>query len=131
MSRDKLWYLLHPDDRVTELDIKLDRIDIEIDGLRRIRYEETKARLEALGIDVSNYRPPPPLTEREQRCRNHIRPDDDVEAIVTAAKQSPLDRLYREHLARPADVVESPVTIGGLRSQTLVRPGIGQVLGVR
>ena len=72
---------------MAELDIKLDRIDIEIDGLRRIQHEETKARLERLGIDTSNYRLPPPLLASEQRCTNHLRPDDDIEALVKAARK--------------------------------------------
>ena len=97
---DKLWYWLNDrDGQVAELDIKLDRIDIEIDGLRRIAFEETKARLERLGIDTSNYRPAPPLVAHEQRCTRHLRPDDDIDALVIAAKKSPLDRLYREHVA--------------------------------
>jgi hypothetical protein len=98
--RDKAWYLVHDQDgQVAERDIKLDCIDIEINGLQRVLYEETKAKLERIGIDTSNYRPPPPLHPSEQRCRNHVRPDDDVEAIIIAAKERPLDRLYREYLA--------------------------------
>ncbi len=86
--RDKLWYWLHDQDgQVAELDIKLDRIDIEIDGLRRIQYEETKAKLEQLGIDTSNYRPPPHIHRSEQRCSNHLRPDDDIGALVAAAQE--------------------------------------------
>jgi hypothetical protein len=101
--RDKLWYLRN--DRggeVAELDIQLDRIDIEIDGLRALRYEETKAKLERLGFDTSKYRPPPRRLVSEQRCINHVRPDDDVEAIVIAGKEresgSTLDRLYADHV---------------------------------
>ena len=101
--RDKLWYLIN--DRggeVAELDIRLDCIDMEIDGLRALRYQETKAKLERLGFDTANYRPPPQLRSFEQRCRSHVRPDDDVEAIVIAAKEresgSTLDRLYADHV---------------------------------
>jgi hypothetical protein len=111
--RDKLWYLIN--DRggeVAELDIRLDCIDMEIDGLRALRYEETKAKLERLGFDTAKYRPPPQLRSFEQRCTNHVRPDDDVEALIVAAKgseESALDRVYREHRATAADtVIESP-----------------------
>ena len=127
--RDKLWYWLHDQDgQVAELDIKLDRIDIEIDGLRRIQYEETKAKLEQLGIDTSNYRPPPHIHRSEQRCSNHLRPRDDIGALVTAAQERPLDRAYREHLAARSAADEETVDTGGA---LLIRPGIGQVLGVR
>jgi hypothetical protein len=112
---------------VAELDIKLDRIDIEIDGLQRIRYEETKARLEALGIDTSNYRPPPPLTERELRCSGHLRPDDDVGALVREAKRTKLDRDFDEFIASRSPTVKTVDTSG----QLLVRRGIDQVLGTR
>ena len=92
IRRDKLWYWLHDqDDQVAEIDIKLDRADIEIDGLRRIGFEETKARLERLGIDTTNYRPPPHIPRSEQRCTNHLRPDDDIEALVIAATETKLD----------------------------------------
>ena len=126
-ARDKLWYLLHdPVGEIAEVERRLDRIDAEIHGWQTIRHAEVKARLEALGIDTTNYRPPPPILEREQRCTNHLRPDDDVEALVREAKESPLDRLYREHTASPA--TDRGADTGG---QTITRRGIGQVLGVR
>ena len=122
--RDKLWYWLHDQDgQVAELEIKLDRLDIEIDGLQRIRYEETKERLEQLGIDTSNYRPAPPLLASEQRCTNHLRDDDDIEALVIAATETPLDRTYREFLAARSTTDTS--------GPPIIRRGIGQVLGVR
>ena len=128
IRRDKLWYWRNDGDgQVAELDIKLDRIDIEIDGLQRIRYEETKARLEALGIDTTNYRPPPPILEREQRCTNHLRPDDDVEALVREAKRTKLDRDFDEFIASRAPTVKTVDTSGRL----LVRRGIRRVLGTR
>ena len=53
-TRGPLWYLIHDrDGQLAGLDIKLERIDMEIDGLRRIRHQETKAKLEQLGFDVS------------------------------------------------------------------------------
>ena len=105
VRRDKAWYLVHdPTGEVAALDIKLDCIDIEIDGLLRIQHEETKARLQRLGFDVSNYRPPPPRLRSEQRCFNHIRADDDIEAIVVAATERLLDRAYREHIAARENV---------------------------
>jgi hypothetical protein len=94
--------------------------------VQRIRYEETKARLEALGIDTTSFRPPPPLSEHEQRCTRHLRDDDDIEALVIAAKETKLDKAFREHMAR-SSAGEAVDTIG----QLLVRRGIGQVLGVR
>jgi hypothetical protein len=72
VHRDKLWYWLHDQDgRVAELDIKLDILDAEIHALQTIKHEETRTKLERLGFDVSNYRPPPPLLPSEQRCLNH------------------------------------------------------------
>jgi hypothetical protein len=128
-QRDKLWYLLHDrDGRVAELDIKLDRLDIEIDGLQRSRYEETKTKLEKLGIDTSNYRPPPPLLASEQRCLNHIRPDDDIEALVIAATETPLDRAYREYLATRSATDEEHTDNSG---QPILWRGLGQVLAIR
>jgi hypothetical protein len=98
--RSKVWYLLHDSTgEVAAREVRLDCGAIEINGLQRVLYEETKEKLQRIGIDTSNYRPPPPLHPSEQRCRNHVRPGDDVEAILNAAKERPLDRLYREHLA--------------------------------
>ena len=127
-ARDKLWYLLHdPVGEIAEVERRLDRIDAEIHGWQTIRHAEVKARLEALGIDTTNYRPPPPILEREQRCTNHLRPDDDVEALVREAKRSKLDRAYDEFIAARSPAVNAVDTSG----QLLVRRGIGQVLGVR
>lgn len=64
----------------------------------------------------------------EQRCTNHLRPDDDIEALVIAATESPLDRLYREHLAARSATDEKNTDAGGA---PIIRRGIGQVLGVR
>jgi hypothetical protein len=100
VHRDKAWYLVNDrDGKVAQLDIELDRLDIETDALRRIQHQETKARLERLGFDTTNYRPPPRTLRSEQRCLNHIGPEDDIEAIVIAATEHPLDRAYREHIA--------------------------------
>ena len=100
VRRGPAWYLVHDKDgQVAELDRKLDLLDAEIHTLQTVRYEETRERLQRLGIDVSNYRPPPPLLEGEQRRLSHVRDDDDIEAIVAAAQEKPLDRAYREHIA--------------------------------
>jgi hypothetical protein len=124
----KVWYLLHDaDGQVAELDIKLDRIDIEIDGLRRLAFEETRTRLERLGVDVSNYKPAPHIHRSEMRCTNHIGPDDDVEALVREAKRSKLDVAFDEFIAARPTTDEAVDTSGPL----IRRPGIGQVLGVR
>ena len=113
---------------MAELDIKLDRIDIEIHGLGRMQHEETKARLERLGIDTLNYRLPPPLLASEQRCTNHLHPDDDIEALVKAATETKLDHMYREHLAAQSATDEETVDTSG---EPIIRRGIAQVLGVR
>lgn len=98
-QRNKLWYWLNDKDgKVAELDIELDCLDIEIAGLRRIQYEETKAKLERLGLDTTNYRPSPLPLRGEQRCINHFIDGDDIEALVIAASERPLDRAYREHI---------------------------------
>jgi hypothetical protein len=58
-TRDALWYLLHDrDGEVAELERRLDVVDFEINALRRMQHEDTKARLERLGFDTSNYKPP-------------------------------------------------------------------------
>ena len=107
--RDKLWYWLHDQDgQVAEIERRLDRLDVEIDALTRVRFEETKARLEQLGIDVSNYKPPPHIHRSEQRCTNHLRPADDVEALIVAAQEGPLDLLYREHVAAKGEEIHTP-----------------------
>ena len=120
-GRDKLWYLVH--DRggeLREIDIELDVIDLEINALQRIGHEETKARLDALGIDTSKFRPPPPLHRSEQRCTNHPA-GDEIESLILEAQESKLDKVYREHLAEE-EIVETGV---------IRRYGCGQVLGVR
>ncbi len=99
-GRDKVWYLVH--DRGGELaaiEVPQDVIDMEINGLQRLEHAATKARLDALGIDTSKFREPPPLHRAEQRCSNHVGPDDDVEALILEAQESELDKAYREHLA--------------------------------
>ena len=40
-------------------DERLDAIDLEIIGLRRLMARETRDKLEARGFDVTNYRPVP------------------------------------------------------------------------
>ena len=127
-KRGPLWYWMNdPDDRVAEMERGLDRLDIEIDGLQRLRFERNRERLERLGIDSSRYKEMPPMHASELRCTNHLRNDTDIEALVIAATESPLDRMYREHLARKA-ANEKTIDTGG---QTIIRRGIGQVLGVR
>lgn len=97
-QRNKLWYWLNDKDgRVAALDIELDCLDIEIDALQRIRHEETRERLQRLGIDTTNYQPSPQRLQSEQRCIKHFTDDDDIEALV-AASERPLDRAYREHI---------------------------------
>ena len=62
---------------VAELDAELDRLDLEIDLPRRLRWKETAAKLEALGFDREKLRQPPPIhariivaaQAREQRAR--------------------------------------------------------------
>ena len=93
-QRDRLRELLVDyDGQLHALDVKADMLTIEIDGELRLRYEKNKQRLERLGFDVSRYRPTPARRPCEER--SHI----DVEALVTAATERPLDRLYREFLA--------------------------------
>jgi hypothetical protein len=48
---------------------RLDQIDLEIAGLRRIQVAETRERLRRLGIDVSGYTLPPLPRPIEQRSR--------------------------------------------------------------
>lgn len=60
------------------------------------------------------------------RCSNHTDPDDDIEALVIEAKETKLDRAYREHRAR-SSAGETADSSG----ETIVRRRIGEVLGVR
>ena len=126
--RDKLWYLLNdPSGEIAEIERRLDRLDIEIDGRRRLASEENRERLERLGVDVSNHKPAPHLHPSELRCTNHLRPDDDVEQLIIEAKRSKLDRAYDEFIVARAAANETVDT----SEQLIRRPSIGQVLGVR
>jgi hypothetical protein len=118
--RDKLWYLLNDKSgELAALELELDVLDAEIDAERRVVYERTKAGLERLGFDTSNYRPPPYIARGEQRCLGHLTEDDDIEALVVAAQETALERAYREHLEHRAP-----------KGERTVRRALGQVLGV-
>jgi hypothetical protein len=80
-----------------------------------MQYEETKERLERLGIDVSRYRPPPPLQPFEQFCTSW--PTNAEYQAFEATK---------EHRRRAGPAPADP-----LQPQRLIRPGIGRVTGVR
>lgn len=97
MSRDKLWYFIHDQDgKVAELDRELDLLDLDIALTQRHQFRETKRRLDDHGLDTTNYKPIPLPRPQEERSYNHFRDDDDIEALVIAATETPLDRAYRE-----------------------------------
>ena len=57
-----------------------------------------------------------------ESARSHVRDDDDVEALVIAAKEKmKLDRAWREHLEARA----------ATNSQTIIRRNIGQITALR
>ena len=56
-----------------------------------------------------------------ESARSHVRDDDDVEALVIAAKETKLDRAWREHLEARA----------ATNSQTIIRRNIGQITALR
>ena len=97
VARAKLANLLNdPTGEVAELALRLDVLDGQIWDERFVQYLETRERLQRLGIDVSKFRPPPRPARSEQRSVHHVGKNDDLEELVTAATESPLDRLYRE-----------------------------------
>ena len=54
VRRGPAWFLCHDKDgEIAAIERQADRIDIQIDGLQRIRHAEVKARLERLGYDTS------------------------------------------------------------------------------
>ena len=119
-GRDALWYLMN--DRTGEiaaLDRELDRLDWEINYERRRRHEETRERLERLGYDVSDYKPLPYIHPSEQRCRAH--PPEDIEAFVTDAKLSLLDRAWAEHRAKGEVIHHPPDTVLRRRFDTEIK----------
>ena len=91
MSRDKLWYFIHDQDgKVAELDRELDLLDLDIALTQRHQFRETKRRLDDHGLDTTNYKPIPLPRPQEERSYNHFRDDDDIEALVIAATETPL-----------------------------------------
>jgi hypothetical protein len=96
-ERDKLWYLLKDQEvQVTQREVRLDVLDALIDDERRLQYQQTGAQLQRINFNVSNYLPPPRRLRSEQRSAHHVGPGDDVEALVRAAQESPLDRAHRD-----------------------------------
>lgn len=101
LAHDKLTDLMRdPTGEVAELALRLDVLDTQIWDERFLQYQETKAKLDALGIDTTRFSPPPRPARAEQRSTRHFGASDDIGELIAAAKEeSPLDRLYREHLA--------------------------------
>jgi len=98
LATEKLTNLLRDrDGQLYELALQLDLLDMEINGLQRLRHEETKQRLDALGIDTSKFKPVPPLHCSELHSPRHVTPDDDIEELVATAKgQRLLDLAYAD-----------------------------------
>ena len=107
VARTKLENLLaDKDGQIAELALRLDLLDAAIWDERFLQYQETKARLQRLGFDVSKFRPAPRPGPAEQRSEHHVYETDDLEELLAAAKESPLDRLAREHLVDEEPVPE-------------------------
>jgi hypothetical protein len=73
-------------------------------------------------------RAPPHIHPSEQRCTDHFGDDDDIEALVIAARETELDRAYREHLAARTATNENNTDTNG---QPIIRRSLAQVLGGR
>ncbi len=80
----------------------------------------TLTRSPAAGSVTSDRAASSPAKYDDMLSRYGFEDGDDLEAFKKAAMRSPLDKAYDEHIA-------SRVTATGV----LIRPGIGQVLGVR
>ena len=97
-----------------------------MDAIRRLRHEETKARLERLGFDVSNFQPPPPLQAWEQHCSRWPTDRDVIEYEMR--RNAAAGERQRQAMCETVDEATGQVT------RELVGPIIrlsGQVLGVR
>jgi hypothetical protein len=135
------------DGEVAAVERELDILDWEVNALRRMRHDELKARLDALGFDTSRYRPPPRVHESERRSVHHFDDErDDIEDVITKAKRAgSLDELYdewragrvtgrspgRQTLMRPASHDGERHARPALAGDVLVRPNSGALLGTR
>jgi hypothetical protein len=132
IRRDKLWYWLHDQDgRVAEPDIKLDCLDIEIDG----PYPSAaKPRRAAAGTSTPEPMAAAAAPRVEQRCmdtyattttskRSSLSPRNARSTARTAAPHRPLDHRYG---GTPASPTRSRTPAGSSGGQTnLVRVGRG------
>ena len=90
VARTKLENLMRDKDgQIAELALKLDLLDAAIWDERLLQYQETKARLERIGVDVSKFRPPPRPGRAEQRSAQH------VDSTTTSRSSSPPPRRAR------------------------------------
>jgi hypothetical protein len=90
---------------------EIDKLNIELDGRRRIRYGETRALLAQLGFDVSRFRPPPRMLACEQHC-----------------SRWPTERDYLQYEAMKEhrrEVGPAPDSLGA--GQVVIRHGSGQI----
>ena len=89
-----------------------------------MRYRETKEKLEQAGIDTSRYRPTPSRHPSEVRSRTNFNDDaDDIDPLVLAAKETPLERAWREHRAKGTVIHHPP--------NTVLHRAIGRVTAIR
>jgi hypothetical protein len=101
-DRGKVELLLARDSELYDAARRLDAIEWAVEDERLLQYRATKDRLDRLGFDVTNYRPPLRPHRSERRTEAHVTTTDDVEQLITAAKRAArpsLDDLYREHIA--------------------------------
>ena len=71
-----------PSGELAKLELRLDVLDAEIDLEGRVRFQETKEKLERAGFDVSNYRPTPP--------RHPARSAPETTSVTTRSSRSSL-----------------------------------------
>jgi hypothetical protein len=124
LADEKLRNLLNDrDGQLYELALRLDVLDAQIRDELHIQHMQTKQRLERLGYNVTGFAPPPRPHWSEQRTSRHVGSNDDIEALITSAKGSTLDDVWREHVASRSTAVPEPTVIR--------RYGCGTVTGVR
>ena len=129
-----------PTGQLAETASELVMLDLEINLLQRVTHEERKARVEALGIDVSNYGPPPPLHPSELRPSHRTITADEIDRVLTAAQENPMTasgantrntrRAPRAAPSRRPPPPIAPAARSSTAAAVVRRPG-GHVIGVR
>jgi hypothetical protein len=122
-AEEKLWRLTTDKGRqAAAYEVQLDALDEMIWRERCHQHEQIRRRLENIGINTANYRPPARPHPSQLHTRRHLQPGDDIERLVEEARAE--ERLRR--LAADATTPGRPQ-----REGNIYRPAIGRVLGIR